>query len=89
MPPLGIYYSTKVMNLLPPGPRTYRKRQLRGGGEWGQGTLTSVFYSSEMSSQRKGKGDGKASPIPKFGIFNARGCSTNEVKKGRDRKKCF
>ena len=32
-----------------------------------------------MSSQR---GESKASPIPKYGVSNVRGCSTNEVKKG-------
>ena len=35
-----------------------------------------------MSSQSKGRGVGKASPIPKYWCFNVHGCSTNEVKKG-------
>ena len=35
----------------------------------GLGTLTSVFYSSEMSSQSKGRGEGKASSIPKYWCF--------------------
>ena len=36
-----------------------------------------------MSIQRKGRGEGKASPIPKYiGVFNVGGCSTNEAKKG-------
>ena len=35
-----------------------------------------------MSSQRKGRGEGKASQSPNIGVFNVRGCSTNEAKKG-------
>ena len=49
---------------------------------WGLGTLTSVFYSSKMSGQRKERGEGKTSPIPNIGVFNVRRCSTNEEKKG-------
>ena len=36
-----------------------------------------------MSSQRKRRGEGKASPTLDIGVFNVRGCSTNEVKKGK------
>ena len=47
---------------------------------WGLETLTSVFYSSEMSSQRKGRV--KPPKSLNIGVFDVRGCSTNEVKKG-------
>ena len=40
-----------------------------------------------MSSQRKGRGEGKAFPIPKYLCFNVRGCSTKEEKKGEISKK--
>ena len=59
-----------------------RKRRLRGGGAWGLRTLTSVFYSSEMSSQRKGRGEGKAYQTLNIGVCNVRGCSTNDAQKG-------
>ena len=55
-------------------------RIVRGDGGWGLGTLTSVFYSSEMSSQRKERGEGRVSPISNVAAFNEC-CSTN-VKKG-------
>ena len=45
------------------------------------GTRTSVFYSSEMSSQRKGRV--KPAQSLNIGDFNVRGCITNEVKKGK------
>ena len=51
-----------------------------GGGAWRLGTLTSVFYSSEMSSQRKGRV--KPPQSLNIGVFNVCGYSTNEVKKG-------
>ena len=35
-----------------------------------------------MSSQRNGRGEGKASQSLNIGVINVRGCSTNEVKKG-------
>ena len=74
---------TKVKNLLPPEPPHVSLEATAWGGAWGLGTLTSVFYSSEMSSQRKGRGEGKAYPIRKnIGVFNVRGCKTNEEKKG-------
>ena len=31
---------------------------------------------------KSGRGEGKASPILNIGVFNVRGCSTNEAKKG-------
>ena len=40
------------------------------------------IYSSEMSSQRKGRREGKASQSLNIGVFNVRGCSTNEAKMG-------
>ena len=57
------------------------------GLERGLGTLTSAFYSSKMSSQRKGRGErreGRVKPPQSLhiGVFNVRGCSTNEAKKG-------
>ena len=48
----------------------------------GLGILTSIFYSSEVSSQRKGRGEGEAPQSLNIGIFNVRGCSTNEVRNG-------
>ena len=70
--------------------RTCRKKRLHGGGAWGLGTLTSVFYSSKMSSQRKGRWEGEASPIPKYlYFFNVRGGSTNEIEKGEIGKMCL
>ena len=48
----------------------------------GLGTLTSVFYSSEMTSQRKGEGRVKPPQSLNICVFNVRGCSTNEAKKG-------
>ena len=35
-----------------------------------------------MPSQRKGTGEGKASPMLNICVFNVRGCSTNGVHKG-------
>ena len=35
-----------------------------------------------MSSQRKVRGEGRASTIPNIVVSNVRGCSTHEVKKG-------
>ena len=40
-----------------------------------------------MSSQRKGRGEGKAPQSLNISVFNVRGCNTNEVKKGEIGKK--
>ena len=67
-----------MKNILPP----IRKRRLRGGGTWGLGTLTTVCYPSEMSSQRKGEQSVKPPKSLTIRVFNVRRCSSNEVKKG-------
>ena len=80
---------TKVKNLrfyCHRNPRTCRKRRLLWGEAWGLGTLTSVFYSSEMSSQRKGV---KPPQSLNIFVFNVHGYSTNEEKKGEIGKMFF
>ena len=44
------------------------------------GTLTSVFYSSKTSNYRKGRGEVKPPQSINIGVFNVRGCCTDEVK---------
>ena len=57
--------------------RTCHKRLLLGG--WQPSPL---FYSSKMSGRERGEGRIKLPQSVNIGVFNVRGCSTNEVKKG-------
>ena len=59
-------------------PRTCGKRRLRGGWE------PSPQYSIPPRCHIRKRGEGRVKPPQSlnFGVFNVRGCSTNEVKKG-------